>query len=310
MFNKLFRNIYLPIVIIAVILMLFIDIFSIIMLTDTMKTAYSANGQKKVTRALDSCRLYVSSAAASTYNLSLDGEIIRELAAPTGKTLVDKLDSTCNYSLKINAVCVYSANGRVYTSSEVAQVPSFEELKKIDEIKSFIEGNEWSAISLRNECVAEIYHNVTYPKEMGVITCCQKVYDGDKTVGWIFTDILPSNLYNTIVSGGQFENAVAFIEADGIFFEYGGNEGYAELLQGKARGYFRYSATADDGLFTVTVFDGTGDYSARAAVISSVMIAASLILLTGVHFVAKYIAQNVTYRLEKLSAKMNSQKLP
>lgn len=310
MFKKLFLNVYLPIVILAVILILFIDVFAIIMLTDTMSEAYASNGQKRITRALDSCQLYISSVAASTYNLSLDEEVIGELSAPSGKTLVNKLDSTCNYSLKINAVCVYAKNGAVYTSSEVAQVPSLEQLKKTPEIQAFIEGSESEAISLRTTGIADIYNNVAYPDNMGVITCCRKVYRDGKTVGWIFTDVLPSNLYELISSGGQFKNAVTFIKTDDFYFEYNGNGNRADLLSGKHKGYFEYSAESDDGRFTLTVFDSTSGYESRTALISVIMVIASALLLTGVNFVAKLIAKNFTKRLEALSEKMDKQKLP
>ena len=310
MFKRLFRNIYLPIVILAVILVLFIDIFSIIMLTDTMSIAYANNGQKRITRTLDSCQLYISSAAASTYNLSLDEEIISELSNPSGRTLIDKLDSTCNYSLKINAVCVYAKNGTIYTSSEVAQVPSLNELKEITDIKNFIDGTENATISLRTKNIAEIYNNIAYPDNMGVITCCQKVYDDDEVVGWIFTDILPSNLYDFIFTSGQFQNAVAFIKTDDFYFEYNGNSNYVRLLKDKHKGYFKYSATSDNELFSVTVFDSTSEYNTRTAVISVIMVIASVALLVGVHFIARWIAKSVTKKLDNLSDKMNSQELP
>ncbi len=310
MFKKLFRNIYLPIVILAVILILFIDMFSIIMLTNTMSVAYANNGQKRITRALDSCQLYISSAAASTYNLSLDEEIIKELSTPSGKTLIDKLDSTCNYSLKIDAVCVYAKNGAIYTSSDVAQVPSLDELKDVADIKNFMDGNESAAISLRTKSIAEIYNNIAYPDNMGVITCCQKVYDGDEIVGWIFTDILPTNLYNFIFSSGQFQNAVAFIKKDDFYFEYNENSKYESLLNGNKSGYFKYSATSDNELFSVTIFDSTSEYNSRTAVISVVMILSSVVLLIGVHFIARLIAKSVTKKLDNLSEKMGSQELP
>ena len=309
MFKKLYRNIYLPIVLIAVALILFIDIFSIIMLTETLRDAYNGNDRKRISRALDSCELYVSSVAASAYNLSLDNDIISELSSPAGNTLVNKLDNVCNYSLKINAVCAYSANGTVYTSSQVANVPTLNELKQVKEIKDFIDGDESAAISLRTECIADIYNNTSYPDKMGVITCCRKVFDGDKVTGWIFADILPSNLYSILFSNGQFNNAVAFISSDEVFFDYNSNSLQQNLLSGKHSGYFKYQTISDEGLFSITVFNSTKDYVSKLTALISILLSVSAALIVGVHFAARLTAKSVTKRLDKLSEKMNSQKI-
>ena len=309
MFKKLYRNIYLPIVLIAVALILIIDIFSIIMLTQTLKSAYNGMDQKRVSRALDSCELYVSSVAASTYNLSLDKDLIDELASHAGNSLADKLNNTCNYSLKINAVCAYSANGTVYTSSQIAGVPTLDELKRVDEIKKFIEGDEVSATSLRTEYIADIYNNTFYPAQMGVITYCRKVFDGDNVVGWIFADILPANFYSFLFSNGQFDHAVAFITFKDSFFDYADNSSQSHLLTGKHNAYFKYEVTADDELFSITVFNSTKEYVSLLMTLVAVLLVVSAALVVAVHFAARFTAKSVTKRLDKLSDKMNSQKI-
>ena len=309
MFKKHYRSIYLPIVLIAVTLILFIDIFSIIMLTETLRDAYNGIDQKRISRALDSCELYISSVVASAYNLSLDNELIQELASPTGKPLINKLNNTCNYSLKINAVCAYSTNGAVYTSSQVTNVPTLDELKRVEEIKNFIDGNETAAISLRTEYIADIYNNTSYPDKMGVITCCRKVFDGETVVGWIFADILPSNLYGILFSNGKFNNAVAFILSDEVFFDYNDNSLQQHLLTDKHNGYFKYDAVSDGGLFSITVFNSTKDYNSKLTVLISILLSVSAVLVAGVHFAAMLTAKSVTKRLDKLSLKMNQQKI-
>lgn len=309
MFKKLYRNIYLPIMLIAVTLILFIDIFSIIMLTETLRDAYNGIDRKRISRALDSCELYISSVAASAYNLSLDYDLISELASPAGNPLVNKLDNTCNYSLKINAVCAYSANGAVYTSSQVANVPALSELKQVKEIKDFIDGDEAAAISFRTEYIADIYSNTFYPDKMGVITCCRKVFDGDRVTGWIFADILPSNLYSIILSNEQFDNPVAFISSGDIFFDYDNNSLRQNLLSGKHNGYFRYRAQSENGLFSITVFNGTKEYVSKLTALIAVLLSVTAALIICVHFAAMVTARSVTKRLDNLSDKMNQQKI-
>ena len=309
MFRKLNRNIYLPIVLIAIALIILIDVISIIMLTDTLKDAHNGMDRKRVLRALDSCELYISSVASSAYNLSLDSELIEELSAPSGKSLVSKLDNTCTYSLKINAVCAYSADGVVYSSSQIADVPTLSELKEVDEIKEFIDGDNPSAITLRCENIADIYNNTPYPDKMGVVTCCRKVYDGDNVVGWIFADILPSNLYSLLFSNGQFEEAVAFIAFNDGYFDYADNSSHSNLLTGSKKGYFTYSATSDDGLFSIILYNSKSEYKSQLTLLIVVLLSVSAALAIGVYSAAKFTASSVTKRLDKLIDKMNSQKI-
>lgn len=309
MFKNLYRKIYLPIILIAIALILFVDVFAIILQSNTLKTAYRAMGEKRIARAMDSYELYISSAAAFTYNLSLDEDIVAKLNSPEAKSIIDKLNTACNYSLKMDAVSLYSLDGAVYTSSTVTQPPTLDELKSDPEINAFFSGDDDNAISMRTSHIADIYNNVVYPEKMGVISVCQKVYDGDVVKGVIFTDILPANLYEYIFAEGQFKDAIAFIYTENGYFEYNDNSSHVDLLNEKNANYFKYSETADKGLFTITVFDSKKDYNISIAKLLAILIGASAILIIAVVFAARYTAKSVTNRLDKLSEKMSSQAL-
>lgn len=306
MFKKLYRNIYLPIMLIAVVLILFINIFSVIVFNDTLKDAHNVVDTNRISRALGSCELYINSVVLSAYDLSLDNDLIDELSSPAGKSLTNKLNDTCNYSLKINAVSAYSQNGNIYTSSQVANVPTLQELEKTDGIKNFIDGEDAEFVCLRTENIAEIYNSSAYPDGMGVVTCCRKVYKNDAVVGYVFADILPANLYDYLFANGQFENAVAFISADGFYFEYNGNKLKENLLSQPDNGYFKYSVTAEDDLFSITVFNSKQEYRSQLAILIVILASVSVGLIIGVHFAARLTAKTVTKRLDRLIDKMNS----
>ncbi len=310
MFRKLFRNIYLPIVLLAFTLIVFVDVFSVVMVTKTLSSAFFSVGRKRVSRALDSCELYINSVSASTYNLSQNGTLIEQLAGGADASLTSLLDDTCNYSLKMNGVCAYSESGKIYTSSGVSQVPALEELRQNAGIAAFLEGDAESFTSFRTECVADIYNNVAYPDEMGVITSCRKVFgETGETVGYIFADILPSNLYDLILEREQFEDAVAFLSFGEQYFAYGGNAAHADLLEGGRSGYFKYEAI-DDAPFFLTVFEDAAPYRRQLAVLIGALLSVSAVLAVGVHFAAMATAKSVTRRLDRLTAKMKAQKLP
>lgn len=309
MFKNLYRKIYLPILLIAVALILFVDVFAIALQSNTLKTAHRAMGEKRIARAMDSFELYISSAAAFTYNLSLDSDIIAKLNSPDAKSINDKLNTVCNYSLKMDAVSLYSLDGTVYTSSTVTQTPSLDELKTDPTIGAFLNGEYDSAVSMRTSHIADIYNNVVYPDKMGVISVCQKVYDGGVVKGVIFTDILPANLYDYVFAEGQFKEAIAFIYTENGYFEYNDNVLHEELLRKKSSHYFEYSETADNGLFTITVFDSKKDYNVSVIEFWSIMAGSSALLIAAAAIAARYTAKSVTNRLDKLSDKMSSQAL-
>ena len=309
MFGKLYKKIYLPLMLISIALVVFIDVFAIVVETYSLKDTYRVTAENKLESIMNSCRLYISSAEVTTYNLSLDETVIEELSSPSGTPLINKLDNACNYSLKINAVCAYSVSGNVYTSSTVRDIPDIEELKQDEGIKNFIESEKDAYVSLRTHHIAGIYNNSLYPEQAGVITCCQKVYKDGEVAGWLFTDILPVNLYSYVFSEGQFSDAVAFITTGDGYFEYNNTEKSA-LLEGKHTAYFKYSATSADGLYAITVFDGKSGYNSELAILIVVLLVCSLVLLAGVHFVSRWVAKSVTNRLDKFLNKMNSTEQP
>ena len=309
MFKNLYRKIYLPIFIISLVLILFVDTLAIILQANTLNESYRSNGDRRIARARDSFKLYISSAAAYTYNLSLDEEIIAKLTSQNSKSITSKLDTVCNYSLKMDAAALYAQDGAVYASSTVTQLPSLAELAADPDIAEFIAGEDDALISMRTEHIAGVYRNVPYPAANGVITCCQKVYDGEDVVGYIFTDILPINLYDHIFAEGQFKDAIAFITANGKHFEYAGNAAHAGLLSDHSD-YFKYTAVDKDGLFIISVFDSKHEYNMQVLKLALIMASVSAVLIVLAAVASRLTAKSVTSRLNKLAQKMSSQQMP
>lgn len=311
MFKKLKRKIYAPLFLLAIALIVFINVFAAVVQIYTLKDTYRVMGEQKLTRIINSYRLYINSAKTSAYNLSLDETVIEELYSEGGNSLTAKLNATCNYSLKINAVCAYSAvSGAVYTSSQVTNVPDLEELKQDENIAAFIDGDEADYVSMRTKYIADIYNNTLYPEEMGVFTCCQKVYKDGQTVGWIFTDILPANLYSYVYTENQSQDTVAFIICGDEFFSYEGNGEKAYLLDGDDGDYFKYSSSVEGLDFTVTIFEGKSDYVFTIVTLAAILGGVSVALIVAVHFIALATANYVTDRLDNILDKMDNAVIP
>lgn len=292
---------------IATALIIFIDVFAVVMLAHTLEDAYTDNGQSMAERAMSLCMLYINSVSSETYNLATDESIISVLKQESGQTIVSRLDSACNYSLRIDAICVYAENGTVYTSSEISAQPTLEALKTNEGIAAFIEGDSDLFISLRTDNIAEIYHNISYQKKLGIVTCCRKVYDGDgNTIGYIFADILPSNLYSYIISGLNLQDAVTFISSGDMYFEYANNSENEALLNGSYGGWFKFEIASHDPALTLTIFTGIGEYVSKVTIMTAVLIGISAILIIITHFVVRHMTNNFTNRLESLATKMKS----
>lgn len=311
MFGKLYNKIYYPFFLLAVSLIIIIDALAAFVTVDTLRDTYTVMGEKKITQIMNSFKLYVNSAETSTYNLSHDEVIADELYEPAGQSLMQKLEDTCNYSLKINAVTAYSRSGAVYTSATVAQVPSLETLRLDGGIAAFLDGDEESYISLRTRYMAGIYNNTLYDERMGIITCCRKVYKEGQLAGWIFTDILPANLYSYVFGEGLFEDAVAFLVTGDGYFSYNNNAAHEELLNGEKSGnYFLYRKQSDDGRYSLAVYDSKTEYYGKIAMIFAILTVASALLVIAVHFGARATARSVTVRLDRFLNRMNAQELP
>lgn len=309
MFIKLYRKIYCSLFFICLALVAVFDVLAVVVELSTLTDTYRTMGQARIDRIVNSCRLYIRSVETTTESLSADASLIAELSSPTGASMTNKLDDTCNYSLRINAITAYALDGTMYSSSKISEAPSLAAFYEIEEIADFLQGDEDFYLSLRTHTIANIYNNSLYPREMGVITCCRKVYDGERIVGYLFTDILPVNLYAYVNSDGQIDDAVPFITFSSGYFSYEGNALQEELLGiQKPSGYFRYSEQINEGL-SVVIFESKSGYTAQCLILCGVTAACTVLLVVLLHLLASKTAKSVTNRLDKFLHRMQSENL-
>lgn len=309
MFIKLYRKIYYSLFFICLALVAVFDVLAVVVEITTLNDTYRTMGQARVDRIVNSCRLYIRSVETTTENLSVDAALIAELSAPTGVSMTNKLDDTCNYSLKINAITAYALDGSAYSSSKVSEVPSLASFYEIEDIAAFLQGDEESYLSLRTHTIANIYSTSLYPKEMGVITCCRKVYNGDRVVGYLFTDILPANLYAYVYGDEQINDAVPFITFPYGYFSYDNNALQEELLNvQKPSGYFRFSEQINEGL-SIVIFESKSEYTMQILTLCGIIALCTILLVILLHYLAKNTAKSVTNRLDRFLNRMQSENL-
>lgn len=307
MFIKLYRKIYYSLFLICLALIAVFDVLAVVAEISTLSDAYHTMGQARVERIVNSCRLYIRSVEATTENLSSDTTLIAELSSPKGISLTNKLDDTCNYSLKINAITAYALDGTLYSSSKVSEVPSLSDLYRVEEIAEFLQGDDDSYLSLRTNTIANIFNTLLYPKEMGVITCCRKVFDGDRVVGYLFTDILPSNLYAYVYGDTQIDDAIPFITFANGFFSYENNSSHKQLLENTTTaGYFRFSEQIEEGI-SIVIFESNRSYLTQIFTLCGLLAIFTILLIILLHILAKNTAKSVTNRLDRFLNRMQSE---
>lgn len=306
-FVKLYRKIYYTLFFLCLALLVLIDATAFTMVITTFGKTYRSSGTDKATRVMNAISIHLVSAETTTYSLAHNEDVIRELSSPAGYILLDTLNKACYSSMKISAVTAYSLKGSVYTSSDILDPPSLNDFAQDPAFARFFDGDEKAFLSFRTGTIAKIYNNNLYPAEMGVITCCQKVFSGDELVGYIFSDVLPDTVYAYFSGEGEFDGMIPFIILnDGNYFSCAENAQHVRLLaKSNAGGYFRYTTGNDQ--FSIAVFESMRDFNLRVSVLCVALLAVSVLLLVAIHFIARKTAQHITGRLDRFLNKMESE---
>lgn len=317
MFKKIYRNIYISLTLLSLLLATLIIIISGIMISRLFYNTHISAANQKLKLSVSSCKNYINSVLLSTGNLAHDSTIILELNLNAGLPLTSILDNACNYALKISAITVYSQNGRIYSSSNISEIPTLEALSQNESINDFIISDGPQFVSLRKDNIAKTYNNTAYNQSSGIITCCQKIYDDrNQVAGYIFADIFPSNLYQYLdySNDENFMGNFALIRFGSDYFSYSGNYNYKEDFFRSAN----ENIVSKDG--ELLIISSRSDFFGAAVGIAVplqpvkniifylyfIFVAAAAAVLTGVHFLTRNAAKRVNGRLENLLKKMET----
>lgn len=272
---------------------------------------------QRLNRGVSSGRNYINSVMLSAANLAADAEVVNELAKAANAPLTRTLDNACNYALKINAITVYAADGRVYTSSNIAEVPSLAELGANERINDFFTLESDELVSMRTEAVAEFYNDSAYDPALGVISCCHKIFADDKSVlGYVFCDIFPYELYGSFAADDEKdEKTLAMLRFDDEFFPYAGNGEYLRDFVGARK----MQTDSSDGRYRIVTntrnfYGGTigiavplARLKSRIIVFVLALVAIGLGALAIVHFIVRAVAGKVVGKLTHLMRRMESE---
>lgn len=314
MFNKTKKRIYRTLMIAAALLIIFMIVPSIIVFSAMFRNMFLSLAEDRLDRSISASRIYIDSIMSTTRTLTLDEELTSTLSGSRTGTLKDVLDAACNYSLYINGISVYGADGSIYTSSGVSDPPTEMQLRNHADIAEFFDDADAAEyVSIRNSDMAAAYDGVTSSPAAGIISCCCKVYDADGGVlGYIFADVFPENIYEYFEFEGdrRLEGSTALIIFNGGVLSSAEQENAADYIAAAPE-------TVTHGKLIVSNMRNFYGGSIRLAVpvdtlygdiatISGVAVVCGAALMVITHFIAARVANGMKARLNGLMNKMTA----
>ena len=312
MFNKTKTRIYLTLMIIAAVLIILIITPSIAMFSAMFYNTYESMAENKLDRSLSASRMFIDSVMSTTDNLALNPVIAETVNGTRTGKLTSVLDDACNYSLEINAITVYSLDGKIYASSGVLNPPTVEELKRLRDIDEFFADDEaGDYVSLRTSEIIKAYDGTPYDAQAGIISCCRKIYgENGNVTGYIFTDVFPKTLFGYYGFSGdpRLKDSIAMVTFDGGCFISENTPHDAEYLAAATHTVVKsrlvISSIRNFYGGTVRIAVPVAPLYGNIAVISCITVLCGIALLVATHFVAKANADRVCARLNGLLIKM------
>ena len=312
MFTKTRNRIYRTLLLIAAILIALILVPSIAVFSGMFRNTYGSMAKNKLDRSISAGRMYIDSIMSTTDNLALDPAIIGVLDGTQTVSLTAVLDAACAYSHYINAITVYGTDGKIYTSSGVLNPPSAQDLRQKVDIAEFFadeEANEY--VSLRTSCIIKAYSNVPYDEQLGIISCCRKVFsDSGEVIGYIFSDVFPQSLFEYFNFAGdpRLSGSIAIVLFDGGNFMSEHTPDAEKYLTATTDsvvgGKLIVSSIRNFYGGTIRIAVPIAPLNISIALISCILSLCGAVLLCATHFIARETANSVTERLNGLLLRM------
>ncbi len=193
MFSRLYKRIFNSMLLMVIVFVLLLSSISYFVIVRNMYNSQANRTHQNVQSCLDSGHSYISTVMGFVKNASLNERLI-DVVEGDVSDISTSLNSLCNHSVKIDGVILYGYNGYVAYSAGVGSPSTLEELLSNEKIRSFVQSDKDSFVSVRTEALAQVYNYNRYDSRKGIISCIQKVYSGDEDIGLLVADILPETI--------------------------------------------------------------------------------------------------------------------
>ncbi len=179
--RRTFRQVFLPM---FFSLLLALTLISIVV-SQTFYNTFLQNSENLLLQKQKTIRLFLELIEETSMQFPETTEGFEEITL--------NLDAVAQTNQNILGTAYISPSGTLYTASRTSGYPSVEDLRQVDEIRTFMESTKSSCWLVRNSVIPAFYNNHRYSAENGVLTYIKK-----QNSGYLLIDIAPESLYSIL----------------------------------------------------------------------------------------------------------------
>lgn len=323
MFVKLRKKIISYILVTTILFTTIMSIVSLIIISRSLRNNFIFSATENINQNINNSIFVIEAAKNSAIQISQNSEIIKSINSEAYNISINPILNTLkNTSYGIIGVTLYTEN-HTYSTSNIAAYPSLDEIKKNNELLNFINSTDFIFTSVRTKTIANIYNNVRYNPDYGMISHIIKIPDENNlSVGYLFVDINPSFIYHNYFNYENYPNfektKTYIISQEGKYLksEYNNQKDAKYILEIKTKTkkisrdkkYLVINKPYISSTNVVTLVPMKPYYKNLLWIFTLITLTATLLIFIA-YLIAKHLTNDITNSLSHLHKKMQDTKI-
>lgn len=323
MFIKLRKKVMNSILITTIIFISIMSIVSFFIIRRSLYDNFVYSAKENINQNINNSSFIIEAAKNSTIQISQNKEIINSITSDKFNTSITPILNTLkNTSFGIIGVTLYTDN-YTYSTSSISAYPTLEEIKSNTKLFNFINSSDFIFTSIRTDTIANIYNNVRYNPDYGIISHIIKVYNEEKNInGYLFVDINPAYIYKNYFNYDKYPNIketkTFIISQDGKYlkseFNNDNTSTYLDEVENEQikrthdRKYLIITHSYISNTQVITLVP-LKSYYINLLWIFVCIVLTSFVLIMVSYFIAKRLTNNIIHSLSHLHEKMQNTKI-
>lgn len=253
-----------------------------------------------INSSLVSIDSYLEISLGYSKNIALKEEVVEWCNETRSILPTSSLNKLTTYNTKIDGVTLYRKNGEYTSSFGVSSPPSIDELKNINGFNDFINGDDLSFISIRNEIVTDTYNQINYYESNGIISIFVKVMYDNELVGILVSDIFPLTIYNSLEYKSFYGESKVFLKEDKLLTDQIIYNNY--LLNMDNKYHIEKMKLNDD--IDIVLITSLNSFKSRFIFIFMIIMTIDIIMVMSSLIFSSYITKKVMEPINKIYKEM------
>lgn len=205
MFTRLRKNIVRSIMIATVLLSTVASFISFVIISQSHYQSYKTSTNDSIDQKITLSSFTFDSVMRTSQQLSENETFLEALDADEfNPQITPVLNTLKNSSFGILAATVYLPDGQTYSTFNISNVVSYEQFSYYDPVHNFLMSEDKSMLSIRTTHIAQLYNNVRYNDDFGMITYIVKLEHNNEFIGLLFVDINPNYIYQSFFNYSNY----------------------------------------------------------------------------------------------------------